>query len=208
MGPARARASLPNQFRRNPVATRRLLTALAAATATALLLAHVAGGAQRARSRWGQSVPVLVATAPLHPGDPLSDSTRTVRWPAGLVPRSALTQVGRDARAATAIDVGVPLTRALVARTPSRRRRRVALVLAGPRLPVRPGEAVDVWATSDPGTAIGAGTDLGTTTRRVAQGAVVLRSGQRTVVVAVSPTEERATAAAAATATITLTAPA
>ncbi|MFN8019455.1 MAG: hypothetical protein U0P45_15235 [Acidimicrobiales bacterium] len=97
---------------------------------------------------------------------------------------------------------GAPATGPSADRPGTADRRRLALVLAGPRLAVRAGEVVDVWATSDAGI----GADLGSTTRRVAHGAVVLRAGERTVVVSVSRAEETATASAAASATITLTA--
>jgi hypothetical protein len=92
---------LPIFFRRRIVAVRRLVVrrpwvywfavgALAAGT-YASVAKHTAAH-DAARLRWGVTTPVLVAHAPLAPGDPLDGRVAPIEWPAAIVPPDALSQ--------------------------------------------------------------------------------------------------------------------
>ena len=207
--PARARTPLHRRARANPAAARRWLVAATATAVTLVALVQVVGAARAERAAWGRRVPVLVAGRDVRTGERLRSAVRVERWPSALVPGAVVARLDADDRAATAIDADAPITRSAVVghgrhEASTSGRRRVALVLTGPRLPVARGEVVDVWASTD----AGAGTDAGVATRRVARSAVVVRAGEQRVVVAVAPSEEPAVANAAATSTVTLTAPA
>ena len=77
----------------------------------------------------------------------------------------------------------------------------MAVATGTARLPLSPGERVDIWATVDPSLA---GAEL--TTKRIAVAALVTSAGPTTVVVAVQPAEVSDVAAAVALATVTLVA--
>jgi Flp pilus assembly protein CpaB len=173
---------------------------VALAALTGLLVSRAMAAAESARHRWGETRPILVAERARAAGEPLHGATRTVRWPVGLVPEGALTDVAPGARAAGPVDAGAPVTRALVA-SGDDDGRRVALPMGGAALPLDPGDRVDVWATTDPSLG-----DGGLTTRRLATGAVVASADHAAVVVAVAPDEVADLAEAAALATITLVA--
>jgi len=66
------------------------LTVLAAGAAAALVLVGAAHRVDEARAAWGRPVAVVVATAPLAPGDPLAGAVEERRLPAPLLPPSAL----------------------------------------------------------------------------------------------------------------------
>ncbi|QXC63265.1 hypothetical protein KSP35_11030 [Aquihabitans sp. G128] len=177
------------------------MAALAAATAG--LTGRLVAAAQAERERWGETRPVLVADRPLAAGDPLAGAVRTVRWPVGLAPPSALRAVPAGARTAGPVAEGAPLTAASLARggPGGADRQRLAVPVANARLPLRVGDRVDVWATVDPAV-----TGAAVATRRVARAATVASAGSRSVVVAVAADEVPEVAEAAALATVTLVA--
>jgi hypothetical protein len=180
-----------------------------AAAGTALLVAggvrSVSAG-EAAQHRWGRRVPVLVADRAVKRGQPLAGRVRVASWPAALVPTGALHGTGRlrpGATAAGPLARGTPVTTVGVAPRPRTRtatdRRRIAIPRGNGALPVRRGDEVDVWATTDPSLANGA-----LTTRPVAHAAIVAAVSDRTVVVAVRSSDVAAVATAVATATVTL----
>jgi Flp pilus assembly protein CpaB len=197
----RSRLPLHRRPLADPAALRRWLVVLALAAATGLAVSRTLSAAEAARQRWGRTRTVVVATRPLATGDALAGATRTVAWPEGLLPDAAVREVPPGARAAGPIDGGAPLTRGLLATGDDDGRRRVALPVGSAPLPVRPGDRVDVWATTDP--SLGGGT---LATRRLAVGAEVTSAGDAAVVVAVAPDEVPDLAEAAALATVTLVA--
>lgn len=83
-----------------------------AASAVALLVAAAGSWASGVAARWGgEPVTVLVADAPLAPGDQAL-GLRTVQLPPAAVPPGAVTAVPEGARLAFALPAGSVLTRA------------------------------------------------------------------------------------------------
>jgi Flp pilus assembly protein CpaB len=167
-----------------------------------LLVALVDGAVDRAEAaeaRWGRTRRVWVADRPVAGGDRLAGAVRSRSWPAALVPDAALARVPDEARAASAIDPGAPLTAASI-EVRTTERRTVAVPVPEARLPVEAGDRVEVWATSDPAAVA----DGDRATRRVATGARVASASDRTVVLEVRPSQVEALADAAASATLTL----
>jgi pilus assembly protein CpaB len=103
--PVPQRLDVALALRRRPRLRRALVVAVAV-----LCGAAVTGVVQRAEdaaAAWGTSVPVLVATRDLAPGDRLDAGNTEVRsHPAPLVPDGALASVPDDRRVATAVFAG------------------------------------------------------------------------------------------------------
>jgi hypothetical protein len=201
----RSRATVAHRLLADPSVLHRWLLAAALAVVAAAVVGSVVDRAQATRDRWGPTRTVLVLDRAVRAGDPLAGATEAARWPASLVPRGALDHLPAGARAAGPATAGTPLTRAGLAPRLGglgAGRRRIALPAGSARLPLRPGDRVDLWATTDPSL-----TEDGTlSTHRVAIGAAVIASSERTVVVAVEPREVADVAAAAALATVTVVA--
>lgn len=195
----RSRVPLHRRIRQDPAAVRHWLLVAALAWALASAVGHALDRAEATRARWGRTEAVWVADRAIGAGEPLAGSVRTARWPDALVPGAPLAQVPPGARAAGPIDPGTPITRALVDRE-GPDLRTVAVPLGEARLPVQEGDRVDVWATRDPATSPeGEGS-----TRRVASGARVAATTERSVVLEVTPAQVGPVASAVATATISL----
>lgn len=201
----RPRSRLPLHRRpfADPVAYRRWLVAGALALAVAMATSHLLSTAAAARHRWGDTRTVLVTRHPVKAGDGLTGATEKMQWPIALIPEGTLTRLPTDARSVGALAGGMPITEAALVRAGGggRDRKRIAVATNNARLPLRPGDRVDVWATVDPSLA---GTDL--TTRRIAVAALVTSATPRTVVVAVRAREVPGVAEAVALATVTLAA--
>lgn len=197
----RSRLPLHRRLLADPAGLRRWLLVLALATTTAILTGSVLARADRARHRWGETAPVLVADRTLEPGDRLTDAVSTKRWPLALVPPDAASTVAPEATASRTIGPGIAITTdALDPPGPEASdRRRIALPVGAAPLPVTAGDRVEVWTTVDPSLA---GGEL--STRRVATEAVVASAGERSVVVAVAVDDVAAVTEAAALATVTL----
>jgi Flp pilus assembly protein CpaB len=76
----------------------------ALAVVTGLGVTALSRQAEHARDRWGEGVPVLIATRDLAPGDQLSaDATRVVERPEPLVPADALAALDDRVRVAAPI---------------------------------------------------------------------------------------------------------
>lgn len=147
-------------------AVRRALVALLAA-ATAVTVISLIEAADAARSRWGDTRPVVVATRDLAPGDVVDAAAVTVRdLPSGLVTDAALASVGPGAVVRHPIVAGEPVVArrlapdgltGVAALVPSGQRA-VAVPLGpagGPPLVV--GDRVDVIAVLPPGAGSGEG---------------------------------------------------
>ncbi len=182
---------------------RRWLIAVALALVAATTTSHLVSGAAAARHRWGDTRTVIVARVPIQPGESLAGATEAAQWPIGLIPQGTLTRLPSHARSAEPLAQGMPLTNAALAGggLGVGARKRVAVATGTARLPLSPGERVDIWATVDPSLA---GAEL--TTKRIAVAALVTSAGPTTVVVAVQPAEVSGVAEAVALATVTLVA--
>lgn len=200
----RSRLPLHRRVLADPAAVRRWLVVVALAAATAGLTARALAAGEAARTRWGTTRVVLVATRAVRPGEALTRVVRPVRWPLAHVPSRALTHLPAGSRARAALDAGAPVTAAVVTTSmpgAAPGRRRLAVPVGPARLPLRAGDRVDVWATVDPSLARGR-----LTTSRVAVAGVVTSAGPHEVVVAVEPGEVADVAEALARATVTLVA--
>ena len=155
--PRPGRAARPVRRRRLP---RRAVpwwaATVALAVATGLVADELLQRATDAEARWGATRTVLVATAPLEPGDALAGRTMARRLPASAVPEAALARAGAGAVAVDAIGAGEVVTEARIGGPgatglagrlpPGTRAVLVPLEVAG--LPVRVGDHVDLLATS------------------------------------------------------------
>lgn len=194
----------------DPVGTRRRLAAIAVTAAVALAVGRTVSDADRARTAWGTTSTVWVADHEVAAGDRLSDAVVQPRpWPRALVPPDALRHRPGSARAAGPIDPGRPLTQADVRRTaaralPANGRALVALDRGEHPLPVRPGDHVAVWATTDPALADPDAGPVGARTSRVVDDARVSRVDPARVVIEVARPEVADLADALARATITI----
>lgn len=185
----------------DPAALRRWLLVTTLALTAASITWRVVAGAEAARAEWGTTRSVLVAERPMAAGDPV-DAVVERRWPVALVPPGAIDALPPGARAAAPLAPGVPLTdAALIERGQGLDRPRVALPAGANRLPLEPGDRVEVWTTVDPSL-----TGTAPTTRRVATDVTVVAADADTVVVAVDPEEVAPLADAVALATLTLVA--
>ena len=200
----RSRVPLHRRLLADPAALRSWTVAIVLAVIVAAGVSRVVARANAAEDRWGRSRSVLVATRAVATGDPLAGRVRVASWPAGLVPDGWPIRLPVGARAAAPVAVGAPVTSASLTGgdgATSADVRRVAVPVGEAPLPLRRGDRVDVWATTDPSLADGK-----LATRRVATGATVVSAGSRAVVVSVGPTEVAAVAEATTLATVTLVA--
>lgn len=200
----RHRLPLHRRALADPAVLRRWLLVAVLATVAAALTGRVVADADAARHRWGDTRAVLVADRPVAAGDPLDAAVSTARWPVALVPSDALDALPDGARAVGPLASGSPLTDVAVAGGPNGGgdgRQHIALPPGLTPLPVSVGDRIDVWATVDASLAEGR-----PGTRRVADGAEVLATGDDAVVVAVEPAAVGELTEAVALATITLVA--
>ena len=197
----RTRLPLHRRLLADPAAARRWLVVIALATATAGLTCRFLAGAETSRRSWGHTRTVLVVDRAVETGEPLAGAVTAARWPVALAPDGVVADLPDGARASGPLGPGSPVTDAVVADSlpGGDGRRRVAVPVGATRLPLEPGDRVDVWASIDPSLA---GGELAT--RRVATDATVTSTGEATVVVAVDPDEVAPVAEATALATVTL----
>lgn len=161
--------------------------------ATALVVASATAAVDDARRSWGETRPVLVATADLVPGDPLDGAAELRALPVPMIPAAALGAARAGAVARQHVATGEVVVSADVAATASPQ----ALIPAGWSA-VAVAEAVPTGAvTGDEVTAVAEGVVL------AARGVVVGRSGDA-VLVAVPDGDGPAVAMAAASGTLAL----
>lgn len=163
-------------------------------------------GLSRARAdarRFGEPVPVVVASVDLAVGAMAGPDTVELRsWPAALVPAGALTVVPDGQVVSQAVLAGEPVVEARLGgdRLVPPGSRALALPTGPGALGVRPGDRVDLLATFDPLVAP-AGEDPTVT---VARAATVVAVRTRSITVAVTAAEAPRVAFALSQATITL----
>ncbi len=189
----------------DPATLKRWILVGVLAVTAAGITGRVVDAAEATKARWGEMVPVLVASRAIEADGIVGDAVEVARWPRALVPREALSdpsQLPDDAVAAGPIAAGTPLS-ALDFTQPEvgDRRWHVAVLVGTAPLPVEAGDRVDLWATVDPSLAGGR-----STTRRLAEGAVVVSASDASTVVAVTEDEVGDVAEATALATVTLVA--
>lgn len=194
----RSRVPLHRRLVRDRAVIRHWLVVAVLAWILAALVTSAVGRAETTQRRWGRTAAAWVAVRPLRAGDALDGALREERWPEALLPPSAA-RPQPGTRAAAPIDEGSVVTDAMVAR-PEAAGRTVAVPLPDAHLPVREGDRVDVWATSDPAVAA----DGRGETERVAADARVVAAPDGAVVLEVDPARVAAVAEAGASATITL----
>jgi Flp pilus assembly protein CpaB len=180
------------------------LLVMASAVLVATLVGHVVSRAETTRRRWGETRPVLVTTRSVLAGSSLRAATEVRQWPLALVPDGALPSLpDHVARAGIVLTAGSAVTRASL-RSPEsdgRDRPRLALPLGDAHPPMRPGDQVDVWATTDPSLGDGR-----LSTQQVARKATVIHVDDDSATLAVRPEEVADLAAATSTSTLTLVA--
>ena len=145
-------------LRRRPRLRRVLVLGLAALCGLAVM--RVVQRAEAAEAAWGESMPVLVATDDLRPGDHLDGgNTRLDHQPAPLVPHGALTKVPDDGRLAEPVYAGEviraerlapPSVSALAARLPPGTRAMAVPVEPGSVPSLEVGDRVDVLVALAP----------------------------------------------------------
>ena len=207
-----ARRSAPTVRWPHPVllrAARRRVLASVLVLATVLIVHQSLTGAERVRAGWGSTTEVVVVTRPVPAGDQVEAAAVAVeRRPSATVPDGALRRLGPPARATVDLVPGEVLTPARLdhgARGPvpaalPRGTVGVTVPLGGPVPPAEVGDRVDVVGTDLAGSDLGPaalGSAAGAPGRRVADGAVVLRRGEDSVLLAVPRAQADATAAAA-----------
>lgn len=130
------------------------------------------------RRRWGDTVPVLVATVALQPGDTV-DAVRVAQWPVALAPPGALAGSAADLGEATVMTRSVGVGEVLVADDVGRRAGVAGLIPDG-------WSAVPVPAGPDQRTLVSVGDSVTVVVgaRTLATGAVVA-VGDESVTVAV-----------------------
>lgn len=201
--PPTRRLPLPRRVLSDPATLRRWLVVAVLAVTAAGITGRVVDAAQQTRARWGETRSVLVARRAIETDGPLAGAVAVARWPQALVPDDALSSPSELADGAVAtgpIAAGAPLSRPGVAQPDQGTRRwHIAVMVGTAPLPVHPGDRVDLWATTDPSLS---GDRL--TTRRLAEGAVVVSSSDASVVVAVTEDEVPELTEATALATVTL----
>jgi Flp pilus assembly protein CpaB len=172
------------------------------ALVTAVSTATVLGRARAEAARFGPLTPVVVARHDLAPGSRISaDDVVVRRWPARLLPASAVERVPQGAVVTQPVLAGEPLVAPRLGRRLLPPGSRALAVPTGPgRLLVRPGDRVDVLATFDP-LVVPPGRDL---TETVAAGAAVVAVRADSITVAVTSNEAPRMAQALSQATITL----
>lgn len=196
--PPRSTVPLHRRALADPVGLRSWLLVAAAGVVVAALVGHVVSRAEASRARWGQTRSVLVTTRPVRAGDPLLGATAVRAWPVALAPDGSLGVPPREGeRAGTALSAGTPVTRAALRPATDGHRPRLAISLGDVHPPLRPGDRVDVWATTDPSL-----TDGRLSTERMAHAATVTSVQDRSATLAIDPTEVSDLAAATTTATL------
>ncbi len=194
----RSRVPLHRRLLRDRAVIRHWLVVAVLAWVLAALVTSAVDRAETTQRRWGRTAPTWVVDRPVRADEVLDGALRRERWPVALLP-AATAQPPPGARAAVALDAGVVLTDAMVARAGADGRT-VALPLPDAHLPVREGDIVDVWATSDPAVAEDGTADA----QRVATGARVVATQEGGVVLEVDPDRVAGVAEAGASATISL----
>jgi pilus assembly protein CpaB len=179
-----------------------LLIGLLAAT-TAMVVLDRLDALDSARARWGATRLVVVATHDLPPGHTLRPGdTRTERWPRALLTDDAVTLLRQPTVVAAPIAAGEPLAGRRLGRADAgpvaallpQGTRGVTIPVGDVAVPVRPGDRVDVVATSP-----------GADGSVVAAGAPVISVTDGAVVAAVSVSQVGAVAGAMANGTVVLT---
>lgn len=189
----------------DPVALRSWLLVGAAAVVVAALVGHVVSRAEATRRRWGETRSVVVAGRPIPAGGRLAGATEVRTWPVALVPIGAVRagEVDDDARATMPVTAGSVLTtRALGpirSSDPASGRPRLAIPLGRTHPPLRRGDRVEVWATTDPSLTNGR-----LSTDRVVGRAMVTAVDDASATLAVSPEEVPEMAEAVTISTITV----
>ena len=168
----------PRRLRRRPIPW--WAGALVLAGLTAVVVGRLTGDAAAARSRWGDTVAVAVATADVAPGEPLVAEVR--RLPRALVPAGATTETTGVAAAHVAAGEVVVEARLAPAGTSPVAALvppgwRALAVPSGDGLPLEVGDVVDVLATVDPQSSV--------PTVVVAREALVVHVGEQAATVAV-----------------------
>lgn len=196
MPPFRPRRSLRPLRPRLP---RRALPWYAAAALLTVLTAGFTHGAlQRAtaaEAAYGETRPVVVATAAVPAGDPVDPSVATVQaLPRVLVPDGALSELPRGRRTMVALRRGEIVLDHRVSGSDAAGpagllgpgQRAVPVPLAVPGLPLAPGDRVDLVAGGAPGGGIDGDLPVGPAAPDVvATDALVLAGDEETIVVAV-----------------------
>lgn len=196
MPPFRPRRSLRPLRPRLP--RRALPWYLAAGLLTVLTAGFAHGALQRAaaaEAAYGETRPVVVATAAVPAGDPVDPSVATVRaLPRALVPDGALSELPSGRRTLVALRRGEILLDHRVSGSGAAGpagllapdQRAVPVPLAVPGLPLAPGDRVDLVAGGAPGGGIDGDLPVGPSAADVvATDALVLVSDEDTIVVAV-----------------------
>lgn len=180
---------------------RRRIAATALALLAALLVGHIVARAEGARNRWGATTDVLVVTEAVPAGAELDRLVEIRSWPTALVPDDRVRSPDDldGARATVALTPGTPLTSSLVSAGPEQRREHVAVRTEAGSLPLRPGDSVSVWATFDPSLSPDEAT-----TRRIAQGVIVVSSDDDRTVIALHPDDTAGVVEALVRSTVTL----
>lgn len=200
----RSRVPLHRLVRANPALVRRWLTAATLCAVTGLVVGRSITAAETTRSRWGTTVPVLVADAPVERGDVLTQRVSMQEWPAAMVPPNAVVELDPDATAASDLDAGVPLTAVAVELSGADpvERIEVAVPLGPASMTFVAGQQVDLWSTTDRTLAVGPSARV--VTEKVATRAIVaVDSGAQHVVVAVTSEEAASVVESLVSATVT-----
>ena len=181
----RSRVPLHRRLLRDRAVIRHWLVVAVLAWVLAALVTSAVDRAETTQRRWGRTAPTWVVDRPVRADEVLDGALRRERWPVALLPATTA-QPPPGARAAVALAGADGRT--------------VALPLPDAHLPVREGDIVDVWATSDPAVAEDGTADA----QRVATGARVVATQEGGVVLEVDPDRVAGVAEAGASATISL----
>ncbi len=188
------------RLRRRPLAWWAVVVALALAAGAVVSTALEAARADG--RRYGPPTPVVVARRDLPPGTAVGPgAVALTTWPGALVPADALSELPPGRTVTQLVLAGEPLVERRLGDARLARGTRALAVPTGPgRLPVQPGERVDVLATFDP-LVRPRGTPATTTVTRAA---TVLAVRPDAITVAVPEAEAPEVAFALSQASITL----
>jgi|GEM_PF-1546948 len=179
------------------------------ATLTVSTLNRMASDAVDLADAWGPTQAVFVAADVIEVGDLIRDGTRRIDYPAAMIPANALTELGSHAVAVTRIHPGEVIVAPRVSGTGGDPAAAVTDLMLpantgavglrrGDDWPqVEVGDRLNLLATFNP-TA-----DQAATTTLVAQGAVVVAIGERSVDVAVADHDIATTVHALSLASVT-----
>lgn len=177
------------------------LVVAAAAALTGLvvaLMATLAGGGPSL----GDLTPVVVATAPIEAGQPLSEqNTEARRYPALTLPTDAVAALGGEEVASAALYPGDVVTEARLGGLPIGNRTEVAIPAHTALPPLAPGDLVDVLVTLPITDEGGAQTQA---TLTVASAAVVTDTAEHAITIAVVESELLPVASAVIQGSVTL----